>query len=106
MKIQYGFKEDKTLEELKKYIDSTYGQHYGKGNIQATEFVFDSGHGESFCVGNILKYAQRFGKKEGENTADLYKIIHYAIILLGEIEKKKDEDFREYQDQMQVGDTE
>jgi hypothetical protein len=35
-----------------------------------------------FALGNVLKYAQRYGKKEGFNRADLMKIIHYAVIAL------------------------
>ena len=53
------------------------------GKTQSTEFIFDSGHGEGFCIGNIIKYAQRYGKKQGKNTDDLLKILHYAIMLLG-----------------------
>ena len=30
----------------------------------------------------MLKYAQRYGKKDGRNRKDLLKIIHYAIIML------------------------
>ena len=45
--------------------------------------MFDSDHGEGFCIGNIIKYAQRYGKKDGYNEKDLLKIVHYAIILLG-----------------------
>ena len=82
MTIDYKFGENKTLEELKKYIDSTYDMHYSKSKFQATEFIIDSGHGEGFCIGNILKYAQRYGKKNGKNRADLLKVIHYAIIAL------------------------
>ena len=82
MTIEYKFGENKTLEELKKYIDSTYDMHYSKSKFQATEFIIDSGHGEGFCIGNILKYAQRYGKKNGKNRADLLKVIHYAIIAL------------------------
>ena len=82
MTIEYKFGEDKTLEELKKYIDSTYDMHYSKSKFQATEFIIDAGHGEGFCIGNILKYAQRYGKKNGKNRADLLKVIHYAIIAL------------------------
>ena len=78
----YKFDEDKTLKEIKKYIDSTYDAHYSKSKFQATEFILDSGHGEGFCIGNILKYAQRYGKKNGKNRADLLKVIHYAIIAL------------------------
>ena len=80
--IDYKFGEDKTLEELENYIDKTYEQHYSKSKFQATEFIIDAGHGEGFCIGNILKYAQRYGKKNGKNRADLLKVIHYAIIAL------------------------
>ena len=80
--IDYKFGEDKTLKELEKYIDKTYEQHYSKSKFQATEFILDAGHGEGFCICNILKYAQRYGKKNGKNRADLLKVIHYAIIAL------------------------
>ena len=78
----YKFDEDKTLKEIKKYIDSTYDAHYSKSKFQATEFILDSGHEEGFCIGNILKYAQRYGKKNGKDKKDLLKVIHYAIIAL------------------------
>ena len=42
----------------------------------------DSGHGEGFCIGNIMKYAQRYGKKDGYNRKDLQKVLHYALIAL------------------------
>ena len=77
------FNEEVALTMLKNHIISTYHSHYGSGKIQATEFIFDAGHGESFCLGNIIKYAQRYGKKEGKNTDDLLKILHYAVMLLG-----------------------
>ena len=80
--IDYRYNENKTLEELKSYIDATYGQHYSRDKFQATEFIIDGGHGEGFCIGNVLKYAQRYGKKDGRNRKDLLKIIHYAIIML------------------------
>ena len=105
-KPDYKFKEDKVLEEIRKYIDFTYTQHYGQGRIQATEFIFDTDHGEGFCVGNILKYAQRYGKKDGKNPADLFKVIHYAVMLLGMEEVEKEREIREYHDQLRVGDTE
>jgi len=98
MTIHYKFNEDKVVEELKKYIDFTYDQHYAQAKTQTTEIVFENGHGEGFCIGNIIKYAQRFGKKDGKNTEDLFKVIHYAIILIGQLEK---EDY-EYDDQMLI----
>jgi hypothetical protein len=82
MKNRYIFEEDKLLEEIKQYIDSTYDQHYSMSKIQSTEFIIDSNHGVGFTIGNIIKYAQRYGKKEGYNRKDLLKVIHYAIIAL------------------------
>ena len=78
----YKFDEDKIIKEIKEHIDKTYEGHYNKNKFQATEFIIDSGHGEGFCIGNILKYAQRYGKKNGKNRADLLKVIHYAIIAM------------------------
>ena len=83
MEIKNKFKEEEALLILQNHIRQTYGQHYSMNKIQATEFIIDSGHGEGFCMGNIIKYAKRYGKKAGNNDADLLKIIHYAIILLG-----------------------
>ena len=78
----YKFDEDKIIKEVQEHIDKTYEGHYNKNKFQATEFIIDSGHGEGFCIGNILKYAQRYGKKNGKNRADLLKVIHYGIIAL------------------------
>ena len=90
-KINYKYSEDKILDELKEYIDGTYNAHYSHNKFQATEFIMDSGHGEGFCIGNILKYAQRYGKKNGKDRNDLLKVIHYGIIALyvDKLEKKK-----------------
>jgi len=83
----YKYKEDLILKEVEEYVKLTYGQHYSQDRIQATEFIIDSGHGEGFCIGNIIKYAQRYGKKEGKNRKDLLKVIHYAIMALSINEK-------------------
>ena len=66
------------------YIDSTYEQHYSQNKFQTTEFVIDSGHGMGFALGNVMKYAQRYGKKGTGDDArkDLLKVLHYAIIAL------------------------
>ena len=80
--IDYKFSEGEILEDVKEYIDNTYDSHYAKTVKQATEIIIDQGHGEGFCMGNILKYAKRYGNKEGKNRKDLLKILHYAIIML------------------------
>jgi hypothetical protein len=78
----YKFNENELIEELKNYIYDTYGQHYATDKYQATDVIIDSGHGEGFCIGNIMKYAKRYGNKDGKNRKDLMKILHYAIIML------------------------
>ena len=80
--LVYKFNEGALCDELRSYIDGTYHEHYSKSKFQATEFIMDGGHGEGFCVGNILKYAQRYGKKDGYNRKDLLKVLHYAIMAL------------------------
>ena len=82
--LDYKYNEGYSLKEIKSYIDETYKQHYSQNKYQATEFIIDSGHGTGFCLGNILKYAQRYGRK-GDRASwrkDLMKVIHYAIIQL------------------------
>ena len=78
----YKYSEDKIMDQLHAYIDKTYGSHYSKQRFQATEFIVDAGHGMGFCLGNVMKYAQRYGKKGGRNRDDLMKIAHYAIMAM------------------------
>lgn len=88
---KYKFDEDDLIAELKEYIDGTYESHYSKNKFQSTEFIVDCGHGDGFCMGNIIKYAQRYGKKNGKNRKDLLKIMHYAIIALSVLDNEDDE---------------
>lgn len=82
--IAYKYNEDKALQDIAEYIDKTYSEHYSKNKYQATEFIIDGGHGTGFNIGNVLKYAQRYGNKDtpSEWRKDLMKVIHYAIIQL------------------------
>jgi len=78
----YKFNENELIRELQDYIDSTYSAHYSRNKFQSTEFIIDCGHGQGFALGNVLKYVQRYGKKDGYNRADLMKVLHYALIAL------------------------
>ena len=83
-KIDYKYNEGNLLKEITEYVNKTYGEHYSHNNYQATEFIIDGGHGVGFTMGNILKYAQRYGHKGTPEDwrKDLMKVIHYAIIAL------------------------
>ena len=80
--VNYKFNEGALIQELQDYIDSTYDQHYSKDKFQSSEFIIDCGHGMGFFLGNVLKYTQRYGKKDGANRKDLMKILHYALLAL------------------------
>lgn len=81
-KIDYKYNEGELIQELQRYVDATYSEHYSLNKFQATEFIIDAGHGDGFCIGNCMKYLQRYGKKDGYNRKDLLKVLHYAIIQL------------------------
>lgn len=80
--IPYRYNEGKILSELTNYINKTYNQHYvGKNDIQTLD-VWDSlGISEDVCMGTLIKYAMRFGKKNGKNKDDLLKLMHYAVLV-------------------------
>ena len=82
--IKYKYNEGSLLKEVTDYVNATYGQHYSQNKYQATEFIIDGGHGVGFTIGNIMKYAQRYGHKGTPEDwrKDLMKVIHYAIIAL------------------------
>ncbi len=88
----YKFNEGALIQELQQYIDATYAGHYSKNKFQSTEFIIDCGHGMGFALGNVLKYAQRYGKKDGANRKDLMKILHYAIIAMHQHDLNQQED--------------
>ena len=82
--MNYKFNEDQLIEEFKEYVNRTYDQHYATDKYQATDIIIDSGHGTGFCLGNVIKYAKRYGNKGSPQDArkDLMKILHYALIQL------------------------
>ena len=60
-------------------------EHY-KGDIEPLDLIESLGALEGFARGNIIKYASRVGKKKGEESKDILKIIDYALILAKELE--------------------
>lgn len=85
--INYKFREDELIKEVKDYVDSTYVGHYGQGGLQSSEIIVDRGHGIGFFSGNIDKYNYRYSKK-GDTPAvwrkDIMKTIHYGLLKLYE----------------------
>lgn len=89
----FTYNEDKHMQVVHDHIASTYGQHYVSDGpktvdgrplrpVQVQDILIASGHAESFYVGNAIKYLARYGKKDGKNSKDILKAIHYMILLL------------------------
>jgi hypothetical protein len=88
MAINYKRNEDKIIKGIQAYIDATYSQHYaGKSGRDVVDDWEDCGIAKEAFLSNIIKYAKRFGKKEGYNPKDVMKIIHYCIFLLNQLEQ-------------------
>lgn len=88
---KFKYNEDQILNDALEYIKNTYSQHYVNPDatdieyykqLQCIDLIASSGHYEGFCVGDVLKYVSRYGKKNGKNKKDIYKAIHYLILLL------------------------
>ena len=90
--IDYKFNEENLLEEAKRYIGDTYSEHYATGDIETSEVIIDSGHGTSAFISAIIKYARRYGHKDGYNRQDLLKIVHYAIMTMYVADSHSDND--------------
>ena len=93
MSISYKYNEENLLKELKEYIDKTYSEHYGASDIEDDDiqtFQLMAKRPQralNFAVMSALKYADRFGEKEGFNRKDLFKIIHFGMLSLYTLDK-------------------
>ena len=82
VKMNFKYDEEKILKEIEDYIESTYGQHYSSKDIQVQDLFQSIGIASDFSRGNAMKYLARYGKKNGKNESDLFKAIHYIILLI------------------------
>lgn len=83
--MNYKYREGELIEEFKNYIDSTYQQHYVTDGKQTMDSIIANGHGTGFCLGNVDKYKDRYGKKgetPDEWRKDLIKVMHYTLFQL------------------------
>ena len=83
----FKYHEKEILKDIEEYVSRTYQGHYtGKSheyrNVQTLDLMAAKELASGFCQANILKYGSRYGNKDGKNTKDLMKVIHYAMLLL------------------------
>ena len=84
---QYKYHEEEILKDIEEYVSGTYKGHYTGNsheyrNVQTLDLMASKDLASGFCQANILKYGSRYGNKDGKNTKDLMKVIHYAMLLL------------------------
>ena len=83
----FKYHEKEILKDIEEYVSRTYqGHDTGKSheyrNVQTLDLMAAKELASGFCQANILKYGSRYGNKDGKNTKDLMKVIHYAMLLL------------------------
>ena len=83
----FKYHEKEILKDIEEYVSRTYQGHYtGKSheyrNVQTLDLMAAKELASGFCQANILKYGSRYGNKDGNNTKDLMKVIHYSMLLL------------------------
>jgi hypothetical protein len=80
--MTYKYNEDKYIEDIQNYVDSTYGQHYVAKDIQVVDIWQSIGSLDTTARDTAIKYLIRYGKKQGNNRKDLLKAIHYIILMM------------------------
>lgn len=92
--IDYVFDEERLLTEFRTYIDNTYREHYAKGTgkIQTYQLMLQSEDRRAlnFAVMSIMKYADRFGNKNGYARKDLWKIAHFALLAIHALDNERE----------------
>ena len=76
------YQEDKSLKDLKEYVNTTYEGHYtsDQDNVQTLDIIESVGDAKSFCRSNAIKYLTRYDKK-GQAKRDILKAAHYCLLL-------------------------
>lgn len=76
------YKEHEILADLKEYLDKTYSEHYKTDNIECFDAWIALGDATPTFRNTALKYLWRYGKKNGNNKADLMKAMHYIVLCM------------------------
>lgn len=80
--IKQRYQETSIIDNVTKYIDSTYEQHYQSKSIQLIDLFDSEGMIIDYLKTSIMRYVLRYGKKDGMNVRDLYKAIHCIVLLI------------------------
>jgi hypothetical protein len=83
---KFRFNEDVNFKKILDYIEGTYGEHYGHEvngrNIQVIDMWEGLGSLGTTSRDSALKYIARYGRKGGFNEKDLFKAVHYILLMM------------------------
>jgi len=88
LKIEYDYNykyaEDQIIADFQAYINKTYGQHYmtEEQGIECFDVWLALGDSMPTFRNTAIKYLWRYGKKHGSNKDDLFKVLHYTLMML------------------------
>lgn len=85
MEIAATLTTKKVDEQGDPFKQQVGGDHYKSMAIQPVEFILANGLG--FCEGNVIKYICRYKQKGG--IQDLKKVVHYAELLIKQLEENQ-----------------
>ncbi len=80
--MEYNY--EKVLDDVKGHVDRFRKSNYyaSLGGTEVIDLLRSEQLLEGFCIGNIVKYVTRLGKKDVEKNPDIMKAFHYLILLL------------------------
>jgi hypothetical protein len=83
------YKELEMMSEVLSHIKATYGQHYcdPTTNFQVFDLLLnmkfdDTPTMREYARACAIKYLSRYGRKGGYNRVDMYKAVHYCLMLM------------------------
>jgi hypothetical protein len=82
--MNYKYAEDQIIADFKAHVDKSYLEHYKTEdfNIECFDAWIALGDSTPTFRNTALKYLWRYGKKNGNNKADLMKALHYTLMCL------------------------
>lgn len=79
--------EDVAKKKVTTIDNINHPAHYTAGKIETIEYIEDCGHGEGFCIGNAMKYLNRYPYKNG--IEDLKKAVWYINRAIKTLEEQQ-----------------
>ena len=81
---KWKYAEGQIVDDFRKYLVSTYGEHYmaEQEDLQCFDAWIALGDATPTFRNTAIKYLWRYGKKGGSNKKDLMKTLHYTLLCL------------------------